>query len=479
MDLATIAISLWPFIALIIFANAAVVPAILTATVVPYLFLPEAFEIPLPGLPDLDKTAAISLGLVGGLVLFGYRARKKADFPTLRSAGRSFNFVLISLIVMLLIGLVLTVSTNSEVLIFGPTVLPAMRPWDAVGLLGELTLLLIPFFVAYRYFASPDTHLALLKVLVISGLFYSLLMLIEIRLSPQLHNWVYGYHQHSFLQHIRDGYRPKVFLQHGLWVGFFIFMTVIGAVALWKAERSGKWMFAAVWLFLVLMISENLGAFAIALMCLGVFGFLWHKMQIQIVIIIALTTLTYPALRQAELIPIEQILDTATNVSADRAASLGFRLRNEDLLLERAFEKPLAGWGGWSRDRIFNERGRDISVSEGRWIQTIGSRGWIGYISLFGLLTLPLLTLARTARRKEVPVQTIALALICAGNLIYMIPNSTLTPLGLLCFGALAGFAQFDLLENRKQSTGDQTQRLRTTHRYTRFPQAQKRHSLR
>ena len=34
------------------------------------------------------------------------------------------------------------------------------------------------------------------------------LCVIELRFSPQLHNWVYGYHQHDFVQTIRDGGYP-------------------------------------------------------------------------------------------------------------------------------------------------------------------------------------------------------------------------------------------------------------------------------
>jgi hypothetical protein len=467
--LATFALLLWPFVALIFFAHRELVPAILTATVVPYLLLPESYKIILPGVPDLNKTAIISIGLVAGLVFYG--ARKRAGLPELKTANRFFRFMLLSLIATVMVGSVITVMNNREVLFFGPTVLPATRLWDAIGLIGDLTLLLLPFLIARRYLATPDAHRALLVMLVISALFYSVLMLIEIRLSPQLHRWVYGYHQHSFGQHIRDGYRPMVFLYHGLWVGFFIFMALIAAAALWKSEHDTKWLWAGVWIFIILMISKNLGAFVIGLMCLYILFGLWQKMQIRMVILIAMATLTYPALRQAELIPLEQILEVAESVSGERAQSFEFRLDNEDQLLRRALQKPLTGWGAWARDRIYNDRGENVSISEGLWILTLGAWGWIGYVGLFGLLTLPLISLPITSRRKEIPVETMALALICAGNLIYLIPNATLTPVCLLCFGALAGFAQYDTA----QSVGVQDNSPRTAQRFTRFPQATKR----
>lgn len=469
----TLALLLWPILALMLFAKRDVTSAILIGTLVPYLLLPEAFAVNLPGVPDLDKTVAISLGLLGGLLFF--RARSLADLPVLNTANRTFRFVLLALVVVIFGGSILTVMNNRDMLFFGPTVLPAMRPWDAIALFGSMTLFLVPFFVARRYLATVEAHRALLQMLVMAGLGYSLLMLVELRLSPQLHNWIYGYHQHSFLQHIRDGFRPMVFLEHGLWVGFFMFAALIGAAALWKSEKDTKWLWAGLWIFTILMVSKNLGAFAIALMCLAILFALWRKMQIMIVITIALMTLTYPALRQAHLIPIDQIMSAASSVSEARAGSLQFRLDNEDRLLERALERPITGWGGWARDRIYDERGRDISISEGRWILTLGAWGWLGYLGLFGILGLPLISLARTSRRKEIPYETIGLALICSGNLIYMIPNATLTPVGLLCFGALAGFAQFDTTKATVQNPDSAERNPRMVRQYTRFPQTAKR----
>ncbi len=468
--MAAFAILIWPAIALLIFMNRAIAPAILMATVLPYLFLPEAFAIDLPGLPDLSKTFAITVGLIFGLLFSAARGRKISDLPVLKTEGFKFRVVLYVLVAALVGGVFVTILNNREWLVFGPTVLPGLRPWDAIGHFAQLIILAVPYFVARKYLATPDMHRALCKVLVLSGLVYTLLMLVEFRLSPQLHNWVYGYHQHSFLQHIRDGFRPMVFLEHGLWVGFFIFMAMMAAAALWKAEKQSKWFWALGWLFVILMVSKNLGAFAIGLMCLAVFFALHRKMQIWFVICVSLATLSFPALRQAQLLPIDSIVAAAENISEDRAQSLQFRLDNEDQLLARAFEKPLFGWGTWGRDRIYNEFGSDISVTDGLWIIVLGGWGWVGYVGFFGVLAAPLLFLAVTARRKEIPPETIALALICAGNFIYLIPNATLTPIGLLCFGALAGFVQFD----RNQETADVAQAVlegrRAARSYTRFP---------
>ena len=64
---------------------------------------------------------------------------------------------------------------------------------------------------------DPASQRTLLISIFIGGLLYVPLCLFEIRMSPQLHKLVYGFHQHIFAQTFRfEGWRPTVFLQHGL-----------------------------------------------------------------------------------------------------------------------------------------------------------------------------------------------------------------------------------------------------------------------
>ena len=287
-----------------------------------------------------------------------------------------------------------------------------------------------------------------------------------------MHNWVYGFHQHSFAQHIRGGsYRPKVFLRHGLWVGLFLVMVVLAAAALTQRTQDGggaKWIVASLWLLAVLLVSKNLGAVLITLLLLPLM-FLPRRLALIAATGIAVMVLCYPALRQADIIPLERIANFARAISEERAASFEFRLRNEDALLARAAEKPLSGWGGYGRARNLDENGEFTDTVDGLWIATLGSNGWLGYIGLFGLLVFPILALLRTRRRKDIPVETLALGVIMAGNLIYLIPNSALSPIGWLMAGALAGFVQFDA-RTRRSPEPDTTGVLpQTGIRYTRF----------
>jgi len=383
------ALLIWPLIALIFFARLPAVPAVIWAVLIPYLFLPENYRIALPVLPDLDKTSIISLSLIVGVFVNNNKFTNELRLNPVTLGNATVKRMLTFCFVCLFAGTVFTMLGNRDILRYGSTVLPGLRPWDVVSMLSDIFFFVVPFFYARKYLASPEAHRQLLRAFVIMGLVYSVLMLIEIRLSPQLHNWIYGYHQHSFAQHIRDGFRPMVFLFHGLWVGFFMFMATISGFCLWKATNDKKWLIATIWIFLVLSLSENLAALLIAILGLILLTTLKQHMQFLVALVLSWTILLYPMLRQAQLIPIEQIMAAAATISPERADSLLFRLDNEDELLEKALERPVAGWGGYARERVYDEDGDDISVSEGRWIQAISTRGWIGYIGLFGLLTRP------------------------------------------------------------------------------------------
>ena len=79
---------------------------------------------------------------------------------------------------------------------------------------------IVPFLLGMRVLGTVEAQAEFLRVLVVAACAYALLALFEVRMSPQLSNWVYGFFPHSFAQHIRSGgFRPVVFLPHGLWLG--------------------------------------------------------------------------------------------------------------------------------------------------------------------------------------------------------------------------------------------------------------------
>lgn len=430
------ALLIWPLCAFFVGRKLPFQQALIWGTIVPYLFLPEAFAINLPGLPDLDKTMIVSLGL---LIIFVVNRSSLNPAPQ-ESEAPLLRFLLLVGVIMILTAPSLTVLNNQETLRFGPTVIPGLPLKESVTEPIIAALTITPYYFARRYLATPQAHRKMLLVLTIMGLLYSALMLVEIQLSPQLHRWIYGFHQHSFVQHIRDGYRPMVFLYHGLFVGFFICTCVLAALGLWKAGQGKKWLIAAGWLLVMLVMSNNLGATVICFLMIAVYLGTGRWVQILFAMCIGFVIFLYPIFRGTGLVPVEEISAAAARVSEARSRSLNYRLANEDIALERALEKPLAGWGRWGRNQGYNEAGEVVTIQEGVWIQAITVNGWYGYLGLFSVLTLPAMFMVGVWRRKEIPPETFALMAITTGNLIYMIPTTLLTPVSWMTYGALTGF---------------------------------------
>ena len=85
------------------------------------------------------------------------------------------------------------------------------------------------------------------------------------------------------------------------------------------------------------------------------------------------------------------LVETAAGVDLERAESLAFRLRNEDMLVEKALQRPTFGWGGWRRARVYDWQGEDISTTDGQWIVALGDRGIFGLTMFLATLLTPAL----------------------------------------------------------------------------------------
>lgn len=458
----------WPLVALGIFAALGPARGLIWSVAVGYLFLPEGYGFDVPALPPYHKYTAISLASLIGVLIF--RGREPWD-RSMVTRDNLLPRILIFLLVVLVLSPLGTWMTNPETLFNGPVVRNALSVRDFISMVTDSVIMILPMFLAWRVLHKPEHHRDLLIAVVALALVYSLLVLFEWRMSPQLNIWVYGYFQHSWLQHVRGGgFRPIVFLQHGLVVGLFLLTAILAAFALSRDGRSQRpaMILIGLWLFLVLLLSRNFGALLMAVAFIPVVLLVPFKLQMRVAVIAGGLFLLYPVLKQSGLSPDAWFNGFIEGISPRAAQSFGWRIANEELLLERALEKPLFGWGGWGRMRVFNEWGRDISTVDGLWIVTIGQRGWIGFIALFGLVIAPLLFVLRAAKRKPVSACIGGMMVITTANLIDMIPNSTLSPLAFLMLGAMAAFAQFD---PRSSEAGqpEETAQARGPVRHSRF----------
>lgn len=160
------------------------------------------------------------------------------------------------------------------------------------------------------------------------------------------------------------------------------------------------------------------------------------------------------SLRGADIVPVQWVADSVASYSPERAGSFQTRIDNENALLFKARQKALFGWGGYGRNRVYDEfTGRDTSITDGTWIIIVGTYGWVGYIAAFGLLCMPMV--ASLFRREKIKPATAALSLVLAINLLDLLPNSSLTPLTWLIAGSLIAIkTQTRKLSRLKQGQG-------------------------
>jgi len=435
----------WPLVTILLFRVLPLPKAIAWTIVAGYLFLPEQTGFDLPVLPQVDKTLIPALSAA---VMAWVKLRDPAT-PRAAAAAPGIRKLFLALLALVFLNPFITALTNSEPVVVGTGVrfIPGLRLYDAFAILSQTLTMLIPFLLGRRFLTTEADHAALLKVLALAGIAYCLPIFIEVRLSPQLNIWIYGFFPHSFVQHIRaGGFRPLVFLDHGLSVANFMVAAVLSAAALWnirqdRGERLG-WALVTALLLGTLVLVKSLGALLIVMVLLPVM-LIRPRRRFFVIALLAGTILIYPLLRGAGLVPVEWMMTTIEGFAPERAQSFGFRLRNEEQLIERANLKPFAGWGGWGRAQIHDETtGEMVSVADGAWIIVIGQGGWLRYLTIFGLLSLPIILLGARFSRIRPGAATAGLAVVLAAGLVDLLPNAPLTPLIWLLAGAMAGRAQ-------------------------------------
>jgi hypothetical protein len=279
--------------------------------------------------------------------------------------------------------------------------------------------------------------------MAVGGLIYCPFAIIEMRMSPQFHQWVYGYNTGDFIQTIRyGGYRPKVFMLHGLVVARFFLMATVALFALCKTRRNLFGVPIHLWAWfqlVVLVLCRSTGAAIQAVIGVIFVSFVKPKRQLLFASVLSLATLLYPVLRATDVFPVAGVLDFSRVFGADREQSMAFRFENEDRLFARARERIWFGWGN-GRCRVYDETGTDISITDGYWIISLGVAGVVGFFTSFGsLLGLVLLGRRRLAAQAEgtekSQLAAIALLIGLAGT--DLIPNGLPSVTAYLLSGAL------------------------------------------
>lgn len=399
------------------------------------LFLPEGVGFDLPGLPPIAKPEVASLCALAGALL-------RAPRRVLDARPGLGPEILLLFAAAAMAG---TVATNRDALQFGPTRIAGLGYYEVASVLVRDVLAYgVPFLLGRALYRSSRDLRDLLLVIAAAGLFYSLFALVELRLSPQFHRWIYGDHQAKFYGVIRaGGYRPMVFMPHGLALALFLLVAALAANALARARLALLGLpphLPPALLAGMVVLSKGISALVYGLVLLPLQTFLSSRAQVRFAFVLGLLVLAYPVSRMTQVFPTVALVEYFRGIDAERAHSLNFRFEQEEQLLARGRERLWFGWGGFGRGRIYNKRGNDDTIADGFWIIILSDRGVVGLTLLFGLLLAPLPVAARSIGRVPLRRDRVLLAgltLILAVHAVDLLPNGMFTCLPLFYAGSL------------------------------------------
>lgn len=281
-------------------------------------------------------------------------------------------------------------------------------------------------------------------------------------MSPQLHGEIYGL---QFLSFRTDsplfGYRPNVFLANGLTVTMFMGVCTVIAYWLWiSGALKRKWNVPAICIFGVLLVTtifcKALGGVVLTMAGIGVLTMIrWPKTKLAVLALI-IAPPTYMYARSSGWQG-DELVTLAAAYSKDRASSLQYRLKVENMMARKAMQRPALGWGGWNRSHVFDlNSGRDLVLVDGLWIIMIGEYGLVGLSALLGMVLIPAFLLW-----KRIPTRSwldpacaapVALVVITSMYMIDGLFNATFNPVACVVAGAVASIgaaAKLAFAQNR------------------------------
>ena len=415
----------WIPMALVLFYVWPTQRAIVGSTIIGWLFLPNAaYE--LPGFPDFTKTNATILAAFLGALVFQPQ-------PLLRLRPCRWD---LPVAVMCFCPALSSLANDLGGYEAMSSSLAATVTWG------------LPYILGRAFFNNMNALKELAIGIMIGGIVYVPLCLWEIRMSPQLHYDFYGFRTQLFAYGSRfGGYRPSVFMWTYLPVVMWLSMSVIICFQFWSFKSIRRMFHIPIGLHLIaLLVTLFLcKQFIAAILVPSGIGILWVAKRHRVTLPYVILLLGIPfimGLRATGAWSARSFLDVVSEISAERAQSLEFRLINEDEMAAQARLRPVFGWGGFGRNRVVDEEGRDQSITDGLWIIEFGTHGMLGLLGLIGLFFFPLFRLWQRSSKADwrnkqlMPAATCAVCVLMV--FLFNIPNASDNPIVTLMIGGLA-----------------------------------------
>lgn len=338
--------------------------ALVATFICAHLFLP-IFSYLIVGSTAYDRATAPGLAVLSGMLLRD--RRRLADF--------SWRWIDVPMIVWCFCPLLTVISLGRE-------------GRELVGSIVKQSLRYgLPYFLGRVYLRDWAALKDLAVGMVAGALAYAPLCLWEIRMSPHLHADVYGYAQHSFVQTIRQiGYRPMVFMQHGLAVGMYMCMGALTAYWLWQSKSIQRIAGIPVPLIALGLIAVGVAcqSYLAIVFLFGGIALLSLTLMMRnsaMVACLLIAPVLYIGARSANLWSAQELVEVAGNFGQDREGSIRSRVQSEDILIRYSLKKP---WFGYDNP----EMGADDQAA-------IWDAYWVINLNKFGLLGLSAWVLAQ------------------------------------------------------------------------------------
>ena len=293
-----------------------------------------------------------------------------------------------------------------------------------------------PYIAGRLYFSSAEGLKLLAKSIVIAGLLYLPICLLEFAIGPTLYAEFYGFHPYQTDGDIRYIlYRPIVLTEHGNQLG--IWMATAALVAFWMQRKKAL---KSIGILSPKVISGSLLATTFLVQSVGAIillsaGILFltqiiEKRRGQLLAAILITPILFVGVRLSGLVPLEYIAyQTSLGQQARQAfhavgrGSLPFRIKREEVHLDHARERPLLGW---STPYWWKSSGEIRPWS--LWSLFFGMYGMTGFL-FFNAIIIgpPTLFFFRLLKTKKIKASApaVALAAVLLVNAIDSLLNST------------------------------------------------------
>ena len=424
---------LWFPVVLYLFSRFPARKAVIVSFLVAWLFLPQA-ELVLPGIPDYNKMSATCYSILLATLIFDV-----GRFQTFK-----FGWLDLPMAIWCLCPFAASMTND-------------LGPYDGFSAVLDQTMRWgVPYFLGRIYLNNLEGLRQLAMGIFVGGLVYVPLCLFEIRLSPQLHNYLYGGFPHSFGQTIRDGgYRPNVFMETGLMVGAFMMAATLIGIWFWQTGMVKRlWNIPMPWLVWTLILTfallKSYGAYTLLIVGVGImFIAKQFRTAMPIFIIIVGIGVYLYVNAGTETYSSDQLVEGLSSVfPPDRIQSYVFRLNNEEMLVHRARQHFEFGWGGWGRSRqVIDKLGQHVeAVQDSLWVIAFGEHGMLGLITCFASMLVPITALfsirypaPQWANRKVAGAAVLGVVVVLYA--IDCILNAMINPIYILALGGLATVA--------------------------------------